>query len=71
MADCEKLEKCPFFTGKMDALPNVSSLLKLTYCHSDKMQCARYRVSAAGIEVPVNLFPNDHERAQKILGISS
>ena len=68
MADCEKLKMCPFFTDKMKAMPSVSNLLKQTYCLGDKMQCARYQVSIAGIAAPLDLFPNDRERAQEILG---
>ncbi len=68
MADCEKLSACPFFADKMQGLPNVTGLMKQTYCHGDKMQCARYKVSVSGLAVPSDLFPNDIERAQQILG---
>ena len=67
MADCEKLEKCPFFTDKMVAMPSVTTLMKQTYCRGDKKQCARYVVSSAGIPVPPDLFPNHHGRAREIL----
>ncbi len=69
MADCEKLGVCPFFTNTMKNLPNSTTLMKETYCHGDKLQCARYQVSVAGIAVPLDLFPNDREYARKILGI--
>ncbi|MGB7848761.1 MAG: hypothetical protein WBL63_24330 [Candidatus Acidiferrum sp.] len=59
---------CPFFTDKMMAMPSVTNLMKETYCHGDKMQCARYQVSTAGIAPPLDLFPNDHDRAKEILG---
>lgn len=67
MAQCEKLMSCPFFSGTMDRMPNITGLLKETYCLGDKTECARYRVSAAGIKVPDDLFPNDCERADQIL----
>ena len=67
MADCEKLKKCPFFTGQMADMPSVADLMKKTYCLGDKTQCARYRVASAGIVVPADLFPHDIERARDIL----
>jgi hypothetical protein len=67
MADCEKLLMCPFFTDKMKAMPSVTDLMKQTYCHGDKMQCARYQLSVVGIAAPLDLFPNDRDRADKIL----
>ncbi len=67
MANCEKLEACPFFTDKMINMPNSANLMKHTYCFGDKMECARYQVSTAGIAVPPDLFPHDHERGQQIL----
>lgn len=69
MAQCEKLMACPFFLGKMQKMPNIASLLKETYCLGDKTECARYRVSTAGKAVPEDLFPNDIERADHILGV--
>jgi hypothetical protein len=71
MAECEKLVMCPFFSGKMKAMPNTATLLKETSCLGDKTRCARYRVSMAGIPVPPDLFPNDSERVQQILGMRS
>ena len=68
MAECEKLHTCPFFSNKMANMPNAANLMKQTYCFGDTMQCARYQVAKAGIEVPPNLFPNDRERAEQILG---
>ncbi len=67
MADCERLEMCPFFMDKMQATPNIASLLKQTYCRTDKTQCARYQVIKVGMTPPTDLLPNDSERAQKIL----
>ena len=42
MAECEKLKKCPFFTGHMSNMPGVADLMKSTYCMGDKRLCARY-----------------------------
>ena len=67
MAACEKLEKCPFFADKLEMMPAVSALMKTQYCLGDKSDCARYRVSTAGLPVPLDLFPNDSERARQLL----
>ncbi len=67
MASCEKLEKCPFFNEKMAAMPAVIEMLKKRYCLSDKSECARYRIATAGMEVPMDLFPHERERAQQLL----
>ena len=32
MAECERLNKCPFFTDRMTSMPNVSEVMKRTYC---------------------------------------
>jgi len=67
MAECEKLAKCPFFNNQLADMPAVSGLLKQSYCLGDKSECARYEVSAAGLAVPADLFPNDTARARKLL----
>lgn len=67
MQECEKLSVCPFFNDRLGTMPAVSGLLKQTYCLGDKTACARYKVSSAGIPVPMDLFPNDVERARKLL----
>ena len=63
MADCEKLEKCPFFLDKMANMPAVADLMKQEFCKGSKTDCARYMVSSAGVAVPSDLFPNDREKA--------
>lgn len=67
MADCEKLQTCPFFADQMAQMPSVASLMKTTFCHGDKTRCARYQVLTAGVPVPVDLLPNDVGRAQQLL----
>jgi hypothetical protein len=67
MADCEKLEICPFFTDQMASLPLSSAALKQRYCRGDKTACARYLVAAKGIPVPRDLFPNERDRVPQIL----
>ena len=68
MATCEKLDKCPFFSDRMANMPAVADLMKQSFCMGDKLKCARYQVSAAGVPVPLDLFPGDNERAAQILG---
>jgi len=67
MADCEKLAKCPFFTDQMTNMPSIAALMKQNYCQSDKTECARYRISSAGLAVPPDLLPNDTEHAEVLL----
>jgi hypothetical protein len=64
---CEKLDKCPFFMGKMQQMPAMAELMKKEYCLGDKRQCARYNISKAGLVVPGDLYPNDFDRASKVL----
>ena len=71
MNQCECLEKCPFFNDKMKESPALSQIYKKRFClEGDKNNCARYRVrQALGPEnVPGDLYPNQTERADKIIG---
>lgn len=70
MASCEKLTICPFFIGHMSTMPRVADLMKRNYCLGNKMLCARYQVASAGKSVPLDLLPNDTERAREILAES-
>lgn len=67
MPDCERLNACPFFSGRMENMPSVAGLMKHMFCFGDRTQCARYQVASAGLPIPADLFPNDLERAQDIL----
>ena len=67
MADCERLTKCPFFTGQIATMPSVAELMKSNYCLGSKTLCARYQLASAGVTVPLDLLPNDTERAREIL----
>jgi len=66
VADCERLPSCPFFQ-KLAFLPRTAEALVQTYCRGDHKQCARYRVMSAGVFPPEDLFPNESERALRIL----
>ena len=69
MATCEKLEKCPFYQGKMSMDSGLGSMYKQRYCEGDKTTCARYMVATTlGPDyVSMNLFPNMAEQAKKII----
>ncbi len=69
MAACEKLEKCPFYQGKMSMDSGLGSMYKQRYCEGDKTTCARYMVATTlGPDyVSMNLFPNMAEQAKKII----
>lgn len=69
MAICEKLEKCPFYQGKMSMDSGIGSMYKRKYCEEDNTNCARYMVSTqAGPEfVTTSLYPNMTEQAKKII----
>jgi hypothetical protein len=64
-ANCERLLTCPFFTGVLK-MPSVEVLMKATYCHGDKRQCARYQLVIAGMPGPADLLPNDKGRAKHL-----
>ncbi|MBU1076189.1 MAG: hypothetical protein KKH98_02780 [Spirochaetes bacterium] len=70
MADCPSLQGCPFFNDKMANMPAVADMIKRKHCKDAFTECARYMVSKAlGKEhVPLDLFPNQHERAVELIG---
>ncbi len=64
MAECEKLKKCQFVNGQMATDVAAAELTKKTYCLGDNTKCARYQLVTTGVPVPVDLPPNNYERAQ-------
>ncbi len=66
---CEYLETCLFYTGKMDIESGLGRLYRERYCKGDKTKCARFMVlmKLGRPAVPVDLYPNMHERAEKII----
>lgn len=69
MAACELLPTCLFFNDRMAKMPHSAAHIKKIYCHSDNSKCARYVVyKALGRDrVPVDLFPNELLRAERII----
>ncbi len=70
MAECDLLKTCPFFNDKMANMPSTAELLKKKFCRGDFKNCARYMIAKTlGREkIPPDLFPNDIDKAKKILG---
>ena len=66
MAQCERLEGCPFFK-KIKDLPKTTEQLVSIYCRGNTRGCARLWVLSAGVRVPDDLFPNEKDRALRIL----
>ncbi len=69
MATCEKLEKCPFYQGKMDMDSGLGAIYRKKYCEGDKSTCARYKISTTlGPEFVTNsIFPNMNDLADKMI----
>lgn len=69
MARCEKLSKCPFYQGKMEADKGLGAMYKSKYCEGDKESCARYQVATqVGPDaVPLSLYPNMNKAAEDII----
>lgn len=70
MAECRFLVQCPFFAGRMEAMRGVTDLMRAKYCRGDASRCARYQVRTAlgPGTVPLDLYPNQHERASQLIG---
>ena len=66
---CECIDNCPFFNDKMANMPAMAEIYKQRYCKGNFQECARYMVFKAlgKPSVPSDLFPNQKERALKIL----
>lgn len=67
MNECPKLQKCPFFNNKMSKMPSMAEMFKTKYCKGEFEKCGRYIVAESGIQVPVDLYPQNIERAKKII----
>jgi hypothetical protein len=68
VADCEKLQKCPFFHDRMDNMPGMADMYKRRYCQGSNFDCARHMVfREGGLDVPGDLFPNEVERARAMV----
>jgi hypothetical protein len=68
MGTCEMVPICVFFNDRMANMPLVSELLKQRHCLNDFTSCARFIVKNSGKPVPDDLFPEDTDRAKRIVG---
>ncbi len=66
MAQCERLNVCPFFK-KIQCLPRMIDQLIAAYCEGDNGCCARLWVVSAELRPPEDLFPNERDRALRII----
>jgi hypothetical protein len=69
MSDCPNTAKCIFFNDRMAGMPSTAELMKKSFCRGDHQACARWMVSQklGGPSVPADLFPNQKDRAQKLI----
>lgn len=69
MATCEKLEKCPFYQGKMSMETGLGAIYKQKYCEGDKTTCARYMIATTlGPEFVNNhIYPNMTDMAKDMI----
>lgn len=69
MPECEYTSICSFFNDMLPNMPTMADTLKRKYCEGERTDCARY-IYAIGVDMvtlPVDLFPSDRERAQKLV----
>lgn len=68
--DCECLPQCPFFHDRMRNMPTMAEVLKQKFCKNDWSACARCMVfrGLGRDAVPYDLFPDETDRARRILG---
>jgi len=69
MARCELTKNCLFFNKLMADMPSSVDTYKKLYCVDNFTSCARYKVrQAVGADlVPVDLFPHQKDRIDKII----
>ncbi len=69
MEGCECLPRCIFFNDKMQDKPATADMMKKRYCLGNSDLCARHKVFKVlgGAKVPGDMFPNQLDRAEKIL----
>lgn len=70
MADCECIQGCPFFNGRMAiTMSAIVESMKKKYCQGSNADCARHMIARTlGKEhVPTDLIPNQVDRAKGIL----
>jgi hypothetical protein len=69
MVNCECLKACPFYNDRMANTLTTAEIYKKKFCLGDRANCARYFVFEAlgKPSIPSDLYPNQMERAKRIL----
>lgn len=67
MADCELIDNCAFFQVKMANMPSTARLMRGAYCTGNFIDCARFIVYNHGKEIPLELYPNENNRAAELI----
>jgi hypothetical protein len=67
---CEKVAKCPIYTGILEANPVLIQTYKNLYCENGKSgreKCKRYQVSSRVGYSPPDLLPNSQVSVEDII----
>ncbi len=69
MGECEYIDSCPFFKGRLVNKDVQIERLKEEYCLSNSLHCARYIVAVAlGKDaMPEDLYPHEKNVAYDLL----
>lgn len=69
MGECEFIEKCPFFHGKLAKKPVEIEEMKEKYCRNNNLNCARNMIAnALGKELmPPDLYPHEKIVAYEVI----
>ena len=69
MGECEFINACPFFNDKLNNAPDKVEEMKVKYCRTNNLNCARYMVAnALGKEMmPEELYPHEKQRAYLVI----
>ena len=69
MAECEVMNECTFYNGKMKLYSGIGKLYKTRYCLENNSSCAVYRIykKLGKQSIPSDLYPNMTDKADAIL----
>ena len=71
-SECKYAQICPFFNDKLAKMPSLTGLIKKQFCYDDYEKCARFlvRESLGADRTPADLYPNDFERAKRLVTLA-
>jgi hypothetical protein len=67
---CEKVEKCPIYSGILESNEVLTKTYKHLYCENGaegRNKCIRYQVAKIAGSCPVNILPNSHLSVKEII----